>query len=186
MPPLHNPRHERFCQELFKSEPQNAAYEAAGYRYHEGNASRLRSNERVISRLSELQREAQRSNEISVASLLDELGAFDNTVKNKCRRRCCACKCHPQVVSDGVDAKLKGPIEAIKGIDKRTRRLVVNLNISCISCSSRYEQEVGATLHRQSGDEVTAADSSCGAATKKVCPATCIEHSLLVQSKACM
>jgi hypothetical protein len=73
MGPLKNPRHERYCQELFKGEPQNAAYETAGYQYHEGNASRLRSNEKVISRLSELQAEAQRSNEVTVASLLQEL-----------------------------------------------------------------------------------------------------------------
>ena len=73
MPPLNNARHEAFCRALFEGQPQNAAYEAAGYRYHEGNASRLRSNEKVLARLIELQAAAQKTSEVSVASLLSEL-----------------------------------------------------------------------------------------------------------------
>jgi hypothetical protein len=73
MGPLRNPKHEKYCQLLFEGQPQNAAYEAAGYRFHEGNASRLRSNEQVIARLTELQSEAAKSSEITVASLVAEL-----------------------------------------------------------------------------------------------------------------
>ena len=73
MPTLPNPRHEKFCIALFEGQPQNAAYEAAGYRYHEGNASRLRSNEKVIARLAELQSAVAKKSEVTVQSLLDEL-----------------------------------------------------------------------------------------------------------------
>ena len=73
MPPLPNQRHEKFCIALFEGQPQNAAYEAAGYRYHEGNASRLRSNEKVIARLAELQQAAAKSSEVTIQSLLAEL-----------------------------------------------------------------------------------------------------------------
>src|SRR5215467_5457463 len=71
--PLRNPKHEKYVQLLFQGEPQNAAYEGAGYSFHEGNASRLRRNEKVIARLSELQAAAAKSSEVTVKSLLDEL-----------------------------------------------------------------------------------------------------------------
>jgi phage terminase small subunit len=73
MPPLHNPRWENFCQELFKGSPASAAYEAAGYSFNEGNAIRLKGNEKVKARLSELQLEAQKSSEVTVQSLMAEL-----------------------------------------------------------------------------------------------------------------
>jgi hypothetical protein len=39
-----NPRHGRFAQELAAANPADAAYEAAGYRKHRGNAARLSAN----------------------------------------------------------------------------------------------------------------------------------------------
>jgi phage terminase small subunit len=41
---LNNPRHERFAQELAAGNSADAAYEAAGYRKHRGNAARLNRN----------------------------------------------------------------------------------------------------------------------------------------------
>ncbi len=73
MPPLTNARHERFVQSLFKGEPASTAYSEAGYVPNDGNAIRLKGNERVKARLAELQEEAARSAEVSVASLLAEL-----------------------------------------------------------------------------------------------------------------
>src|SRR5262245_51244561 len=73
MPALANQRHEKFVQALFQGKPQNAAYEEAGYRYHEGNASRLRSNEKIVSRLAELQEQARKASEITFESLVAEL-----------------------------------------------------------------------------------------------------------------
>jgi hypothetical protein len=73
--PLRNQKHEKFVQFLFEGQPANQAYEAAGYRYHEGNASRLRSSEKVIDRLRELQEAAARNSEMTVESLVAELEA---------------------------------------------------------------------------------------------------------------
>ncbi len=73
MPPLGNPRHERFVQALFEGKPANKAYEEAGYKPHDGNCIRLRGNERVQRRLSELQEGAARKSEITVASVCAEL-----------------------------------------------------------------------------------------------------------------
>ena len=59
MAPLRNQKHEKYALALFEGKPQNQAYVDAGYRYHEGNASRLRRNEQVIARLAELQAQRQ-------------------------------------------------------------------------------------------------------------------------------
>ena len=73
MPVLENPRWERFAQGLFQGKSANAAYAEAGYRPHDGNCIRLRGNERVKARLTELQTAAARSSEVTVESLLSEL-----------------------------------------------------------------------------------------------------------------
>jgi phage terminase small subunit len=73
MPPLINPRHERFSQALFEGKSANRAYEEAGYRPHDGNAIRLRGNERVKARLAELQEAAAESSQVTASSLLREL-----------------------------------------------------------------------------------------------------------------
>ena len=44
---IQNSRHEQFAQELAAGKTADAAYEAAGYRKHRGNAARLSANERV-------------------------------------------------------------------------------------------------------------------------------------------
>jgi hypothetical protein len=73
MAPLHNPRWERFAQALFEGKSADEAYETAGYSANRGNASRLKANENISTRLTELQLEAQKKSEVSVASLLEEL-----------------------------------------------------------------------------------------------------------------
>jgi hypothetical protein len=52
---LSNARHERFAQELAAGNPADAAYEAAGYQKHRGNAARLSANEHVKERVREIQ-----------------------------------------------------------------------------------------------------------------------------------
>ena len=49
---IQNSRHERFAQELAAGNPADAAYEAAGYRKHRGNAARLSANEHVKERVA--------------------------------------------------------------------------------------------------------------------------------------
>ena len=73
MGPLRNPRHERYCQALFEGLPASAAYEEAGYVPNDGNAIRLKGNERVQARLAELQDAVAKKAEVTVESLLDEL-----------------------------------------------------------------------------------------------------------------
>lgn len=75
MPPLPNPRHERFAQALFKGETADAAYEIAAYKPNDGNCIRLKGNERVKARLVELQAAAAKASEVTVESLLAELEA---------------------------------------------------------------------------------------------------------------
>ena len=73
MTPLTNPRHERFVQALFEGKPAGTAYSEAGYAPNDGNAIRLKGNERVQARLAELQAAAQKNSEVTVQSLLNEL-----------------------------------------------------------------------------------------------------------------
>lgn len=74
MPVLKNPRHERFAQELAKGKPASEAYTLAGYSPNEGNAIRLKGNEKVQKRLAELLSGAAARAEITIASVLEELG----------------------------------------------------------------------------------------------------------------
>lgn len=58
MPPLKNARHERFARLLFEGNPADTAYQEAGYKANDGNAIRLKGNERVAARVRELEEEA--------------------------------------------------------------------------------------------------------------------------------
>ena len=73
MAPLHNPRHEAFVRGLFEGKSADESYQAAGYRKNDGNCIRLKGNERLQTRLAELQAEAQRRSEVTIGSLLSEL-----------------------------------------------------------------------------------------------------------------
>lgn len=52
---LANARDERVAQNLAKGMSADAAYTAAGFKPHRGNASRKRSKEHIVSRVAELQ-----------------------------------------------------------------------------------------------------------------------------------
>lgn len=60
MPALGNPKHERFVQGLLQGLSADAAYEAAGYKPHRGNASRMRADENIQKRLEELQKTVEK------------------------------------------------------------------------------------------------------------------------------
>lgn len=55
MPALPNNKHELFAQGLAKGLSANASYQAAGYSKNDGNAIRLKGNERIVKRVAELQ-----------------------------------------------------------------------------------------------------------------------------------
>ena len=73
MPPLRNPRHEKFVQLLLEGKSAVDAHEQAGYVRDDGNATRLRVNPKVQDRLAELQAEVAKQTKVTVESLLDEL-----------------------------------------------------------------------------------------------------------------
>ena len=73
MPALENRKHELFAQALAKGESASAAYVAAGYSQNDGNAIRLKGNEKVIARVSELQERAAIKVEKTVADLVSML-----------------------------------------------------------------------------------------------------------------
>jgi hypothetical protein len=54
---LTNLRHERFAQALALGKAANEAYAQAGYRANDGNASRLKGNERISARVQEIEAE---------------------------------------------------------------------------------------------------------------------------------
>jgi phage terminase small subunit len=69
---IQNSRHERFAQELAAGNPADAAYEAAGYRKHRGNAARLSTNEHVKDRVKEIQAIGAERAALTIHSLIDE------------------------------------------------------------------------------------------------------------------
>lgn len=75
MPPLNNPRWEKFVQSLLEGQSAVEAYQAAGYARDDGNATRLRANRKIQQRLAELQTEVAKETKITVEGLLSELEA---------------------------------------------------------------------------------------------------------------
>jgi hypothetical protein len=73
MPALENARHERFAQELAKGATADAAYVAAGFSENRGNATRLKANESVERRVSEILGKAAARAEITVAGISERL-----------------------------------------------------------------------------------------------------------------
>jgi phage terminase small subunit len=73
MPPLPNPRHEKFAQELASGHSASEACILAGYKFNSGNCIRLKGNERIASRVDELQKRAAARAEVTIASLVSEL-----------------------------------------------------------------------------------------------------------------
>ena len=84
MPALQNARHERFAQELAKGKTADEAYQQAGYAENRGNAVRLKANENVLRRITELKDRAAFRVEVSLDSIarqLDEDRALAFAVK---------------------------------------------------------------------------------------------------------
>jgi len=73
MTALKNARHEMFAQGLFQRMTADAAYEAAGYSPNDGNASRLKGNERIVKRVEELQKTAQTRALVTLEEHIEEL-----------------------------------------------------------------------------------------------------------------
>jgi hypothetical protein len=76
MPALENPRHERFAQELAKGKTATEAYVEAGFKPNDGNAARLKGNDRIAARVAEIQERAAVRVEITVAGITEKLIAI--------------------------------------------------------------------------------------------------------------
>ena len=53
MPPLDDPKHEKYARLLYEGVLQKEAYVKAGFKFNEGNASRLKSSEKIQERIRE-------------------------------------------------------------------------------------------------------------------------------------
>ncbi len=73
MPILANPRHELFAQERAKGLSYAAAYVAAGFKPHTGNAYRLSQNESVKARVIEILQGAAERSGVTVDRVINEL-----------------------------------------------------------------------------------------------------------------
>src|SRR5260221_13631763 len=73
---LANPRHERFAQVLAQGKPATEAYVLAGYKANDGNASRMKGNERISARVQEIVGRAAERAEVSLERILRELAAI--------------------------------------------------------------------------------------------------------------
>src|SRR5215831_8515949 len=76
MRPLANQRHERFAQALAEGKTATAAYVLAGYKANDGNASRMKGNERISARIQEIVGRAAERAEVSLERVLRELKAI--------------------------------------------------------------------------------------------------------------
>src|SRR5262245_56703641 len=83
MQPLANQRHERFAQALAQGKTASEAYVLAGYKANDGNASRMKGNERISARVQEIVGRAAERAEVSLEHVLRELAAiaFSNITK---------------------------------------------------------------------------------------------------------
>ena len=73
LPPLPNWKHELFALELSKGVDATQAYVNAGYKRNFGNASALKSKQKVQARLAELKGELTSSSKVTAESLVREL-----------------------------------------------------------------------------------------------------------------
>jgi phage terminase small subunit len=73
---LANLRHERFAQALAQGKPATKAYVLAGYKANDGNASRMKGNERISARVQEIVGRAAERAEVSLERVLRELKAI--------------------------------------------------------------------------------------------------------------
>ena len=76
--PLKNPRHEAFAQYLYEGLSATEAYEKAGYKPDDGNATRLTGNDRIRARVAELQERKSKQADVTVERVTKMLLADRN------------------------------------------------------------------------------------------------------------
>lgn len=86
MPVLKNTRHEAFAQALAKGMAGDDAYVEAGYSFNRGNAARLKANEGVRNRVTEITSRVAEKAEWSAAERLRSLKAIHDASVQEDRR----------------------------------------------------------------------------------------------------
>lgn len=92
MPALLNPRHERFARELASGKTASDAYEIAGFKRNDGNASTLKGKQSISKRVAELQAEqaetARKATELAAERLsIDREWVLARLVENAMQAR---------------------------------------------------------------------------------------------------
>jgi hypothetical protein len=72
MAALPNQRHEKFAQGIAEGKSATEAYEAAGYTPNDGNATRLKGNERIRKRVAELKECSAAQAAVTLQGLIEE------------------------------------------------------------------------------------------------------------------
>lgn len=73
MPVLTNPKWELFAQELAKGKTADESYQLAGYKENRHNASRLKTNETISTRIAEILGRAASRVELTVGRVVENL-----------------------------------------------------------------------------------------------------------------
>jgi len=73
VPVLRNAKHEIFAQEVAKGKSADEAYQIAGFKQNRGNATRLKSNESVLSRIDEILSASADRAEVTIEKVYREL-----------------------------------------------------------------------------------------------------------------
>ena len=73
MPTLTNQRHELFAQKLAEGKTADKAYVESGFKRHDGNAARLRGDERIKARVAEIHANAAANCMITRERVMNEL-----------------------------------------------------------------------------------------------------------------
>jgi phage terminase small subunit len=114
LPVLTNQRHEAFCTAIAKGKSASEAYAEAGYAYNEGNAVRLKGNEKVRARIAELQGKAAARVEITLEKLLRDLEETKAAAKRD-RQHAAAARCTE------LQAKLTGLLTEKREVVTKTQ-----------------------------------------------------------------
>ena len=123
---LANPRHERFAQALAQGKPATKAYVLAGYKANDGNASRMKGNERISARVEEIVGRAAQRAGVSLERTLRELAAI--------------------AFSDISKAVTWGPSIQVREEDEDGHRVKVIVNAVLLVPSDKLDEDTAAAI----------------------------------------
>jgi hypothetical protein len=142
MPPLLNARHEAFARAMFEGCSADEAHTKAGYSKNRGNASRMKANESIQSRVAELQTEAARSSAITVESICRELDEANAVAREKGQA-------NAMVSASALRARLAGLL---------TQKIEVSHNTGMTVDDENTSEDVAIHIAKEAGVNLTPQD----------------------------